>query len=99
MQTHQRQDSRQWETTAGALLKGRDVFPDRIDGRPHAVAPHQPTQKEGRSADVAGANLHADMEDFNLLKMEGESVDIMCDVAQDYKKYVCYKNGKKVSFT
>jgi hypothetical protein len=32
------------------------------------------------TADVAGAYLHAKMEDFTLLKMEGESVDIMCDV-------------------
>ena len=45
--------------------------------------------------DVAGAYLHAEMEDFTLLKMEGESVDIMCDVCEDYRKYVCYENGKK----
>jgi hypothetical protein len=36
------------------------------------------------------------MKDFTLLKVEGELVDIMCDVCSDYKKFVCYKNGKKV---
>jgi hypothetical protein len=47
------------------------------------------------TADVAGAYLHAKMEDFTLLKMEGESVDIMCNVCNEYKAFVCYKNGKK----
>jgi hypothetical protein len=56
---------------------------------------------EGRdvaTADVAGAYLHAKMKDFTLLKMEGESVDILCDVSDEYKKYVCYENGKKVLY-
>jgi hypothetical protein len=30
------------------------------------------------TADVKGAYLHADMEDFVLLKLVGEAVDIMC---------------------
>jgi hypothetical protein len=38
------------------------------------------------------------MKDFTLLKMEGESVDIMCDVCSDYEKFVCYENGKKVLY-
>jgi hypothetical protein len=50
------------------------------------------------TADVAGAYLHAEMEDFTLLKMEGESVDIMCDVCDDYRKFVCIENGKKVLY-
>jgi hypothetical protein len=33
-------------------------------------------------ANVTGAYLHADMEDFTLLKMEGESVDIMCNESE-----------------
>ncbi len=37
------------------------------------------------TADVAGAYLKADMEDFTLLRMEGESVDIMCDVNKEYR--------------
>jgi hypothetical protein len=50
------------------------------------------------TADVAGAYLHAEMEDFTLLKMEGESVEIMCNVCEDYRKYVCHENGKKVLY-
>jgi hypothetical protein len=38
------------------------------------------------------------MKDFTLLKMEGESVDIMCDVCSDYEKFMCYENGKKVLY-
>jgi hypothetical protein len=44
--------------------------------------------REVATADVAGAYLHAEMEDFTLLKMEGESVEIMCNVCEDYRKYV-----------
>jgi hypothetical protein len=38
------------------------------------------------------------MKDFTLLKMEGELVGIMCDVCSDYKKVICYENGKKVLY-
>jgi hypothetical protein len=34
------------------------------------------------TANVAGAYLHAKMDDFTLLKMEGESVEIMCKQCQ-----------------
>ena len=47
--------------------------------------------KEGRdvaTADVEGAYLHADMEDFVILKLAGEAVDIMCQVNPKYKKFV-----------
>ena len=50
------------------------------------------------TADVQGAYLHAKMTDFTLLRMEGDSVDTMCDVSADYRKYVCYENGKKVLY-
>ena len=50
------------------------------------------------TAHVAGAYLHAEMEDFTLLKMEGESVEIMCNVCEDYRKYVCHENGKIVLY-
>jgi hypothetical protein len=57
--------------------------------------------KEGRdvaTADVAGAYLHAELDDFTLLKVEGASVDIMCDVCERYRKFVTYENGKKVLY-
>jgi hypothetical protein len=52
------------------------------------------------TADVAGAYLHAELDDFTLLKIEGESVDIMitCGVCDDYKKFVKHENGKKVLY-
>jgi hypothetical protein len=50
------------------------------------------------TADVTGAYLHAKMEAFTLLKMEGESVEIMCNVCEDYIKYVGHENGKKVLY-
>jgi hypothetical protein len=56
---------------------------------------------EGRdvaTAVVAGAYLHAELDDFTLLRMEGESVDIMCDVSEEYRNFVCYENGKKVLY-
>ena len=55
--------------------------------------------KEGRdvaTADVKGAYLHADMEDFVILKLVGEAVDIMCQVNPKYKKFVVVKHGKKI---
>jgi hypothetical protein len=56
---------------------------------------------EGRdvaTADVVGAYLHAEMDDYTLLKMEGTSVDIMCDVCKEYEKFVCIEGGKRVLY-
>jgi hypothetical protein len=55
-------------------------------------------RRDAATADIAGAYLHAKMEDFTLLKMEGESVDIMCDVCDEYIKCMSYKNGQKVLY-
>jgi hypothetical protein len=55
-------------------------------------------RRDVATADVAGAYLHAEMEDFMLLKMEGESVDIMCDVSPEDETFVCYENSKKVLY-
>jgi len=50
-------------------------------------------RRDVATADVAGAHLHARLEDFTLLKLEGEAVDIMCAVCEEYKKFVTYENG------
>ena len=50
------------------------------------------------TADVVGACLMANMDDFVLVKLTGESVDIMCKVDPMYKKYVYYEKGKKVLY-
>ncbi len=55
-------------------------------------------QRNVATADVAGAYLHADLEDFTLMKIEGESVDIMCNVCEDYKQFVTVEHGKKVLY-
>jgi hypothetical protein len=57
--------------------------------------------KEGRdvgTADVEGAYLHADIEDFVFLKLVGEAVDIMCQVNPKYKKFFVVEHGKKVLY-
>jgi hypothetical protein len=50
--------------------------------------------------DVPGAYLHAKIPDdkFAILKIEGEFVDIMCDVNPEYKDDIRYENGKKVLY-
>ena len=50
------------------------------------------------TADVSGAYLHADMDDYTLLKLEGEAVDIMCKVNKDYEQFVCFEKGRKVLY-
>ena len=55
---------------------------------------------EGRdvaTADVAGAYLKATMDDFDLLKFTGESVDILCKM-NEKKKYVTKEGNVKVLY-
>jgi hypothetical protein len=55
-------------------------------------------RRDVATAVVEGAYLHADMEDFVLLKLVGEAVDIMCQVNPKYEKFVVIENGKKVLY-
>jgi hypothetical protein len=55
-------------------------------------------RREVATADVPGAYLHADMDDFTLLKLVGQSVDIMCKTNPEYEQYVTEENGKKVLY-
>jgi hypothetical protein len=52
-------------------------------------------ERDVATADVAGGCLHANQDDFTLLKLEGVSVDIMCDVCEKHKGFVTCKNGTK----
>lgn len=57
--------------------------------------------KEGRdvaTVDVAGVYLHADLDKFTLLKVEGVLVNIMCAVSKIYIPFVAYKKGKNVLY-
>ena len=50
------------------------------------------------TADVAGAYLHADMDDFVLVKFTGTALDLMCKVNPEYKKLIRIRNGKRVMY-
>ena len=57
--------------------------------------------KEGRDvaiADVVGAYLKANMDDYVLVKLTGTTVDIMCKVSDEYEKFVGIENGKRVLY-
>ena len=49
-------------------------------------------------ADVTGAYLNADMDDFVLLRLSGEDADMMCDANPVYADFTTNDNGKKSSF-
>ena len=57
-------------------------------------------QRDVAVFDVPEAYLHADIPDnkFALLKIEGEFVDIMCDVNPEYTNDVQHEGDKKVLF-
>ena len=50
--------------------------------------------------DVPGAYLNADIPEdkFILLKIEGEFVDIMCEVKPKHRENLCVYNGVKVLY-
>ena len=49
-------------------------------------------------ADVTGAYLNADMDDFILIRLSGEDVDMMCDTNPVYEDFITNDNGKKTLF-
>ena len=49
-------------------------------------------------ADVAGAHLRTDMNNFVVMKLEGENVQIFCKMNDEYEKYVTTENGKPVLY-
>lgn len=59
---------------------------------------------EGRQiaiSDIAGAFLHPEMkckDGIALMKLEGQFVDIMCEVNPEFRSTVIYENGKKVLY-
>ena len=50
------------------------------------------------TADVAGAFLKGDMEDFVLIKLNDEEVDIMCKVNKEYENYVVMEGKRKILY-
>jgi hypothetical protein len=58
--------------------------------------------KEGRdvaTADVVGAYLNAEMDDYVLLKLSGKDVEIFCEMNPAYKKQVIFERGEPVLYT
>jgi len=52
-------------------------------------------RRDVATADVEGAYLHADMEDFVLLKLVGKAVDIMCQVNPKYENFLSLRKGRR----
>jgi Reverse transcriptase (RNA-dependent DNA polymerase) len=56
---------------------------------------------EGRdvaTADIAGAYLKADMDDFVLMKFTGESVNVLCELNHKHLPFVVVEKGGKVLY-
>ena len=49
-------------------------------------------------ADVTGAYLNADMDDFVLIRLSGDDVDMMCNANPTYKEFIAKDNGKRTLF-
>ena len=52
---------------------------------------------EGRdvaTADITGAYLNAEMDDFVVMKFEGREVDILCQLNPTHRQHVVMENGK-----
>ena len=50
------------------------------------------------TADVVGAYLLVDMNDFVIVKVTGEAIDMMCKVRPEYKKFVTGVNKNRVLY-
>ena len=49
-------------------------------------------------ADITGAYLNADMDDFVLIRLSGDDVDMMCNANPDYEKFIAKNNGWRTLF-
>ena len=50
-------------------------------------------------ADITGsAYLNADMDDFVLIRLSGDDVDMMCNANLDYEKFITKNNGRRTLF-
>ena len=46
------------------------------------------------TVDIRGAYFHAEMDNFVLIKLQGQIVNILCEMKPEYKKLLGYDNGK-----
>mmetsp|Transcript_26617 Transcript_26617/g.41320 ORF Transcript_26617/g.41320 Transcript_26617/m.41320 type:complete len:590 (+) Transcript_26617:1688-3457(+) len=50
------------------------------------------------TADIKGAYLHTEMDDYVLVKLDGEVVDVFCELNPRYKDFVVMEGNKKVLY-
>jgi Reverse transcriptase (RNA-dependent DNA polymerase) len=55
-------------------------------------------RRDVATADVVGAYLNANMDDFTVMKLTGEAVKIMVQVDKLYAPFVSFENGKQVLY-
>jgi len=55
-------------------------------------------ERDVATADVVGAYLLADMDEYTLLKLSGEAVDILCKVNSRYEQFVTMEHGQRVLY-
>ena len=55
-------------------------------------------RRDVATCDIAGSFLIPDIDSFTVIKLDGDMVDILCDVDNSYKTYVTYEYGKKVLY-
>ena len=55
-------------------------------------------EKKIATANVQAAYLHADMDNFVVIKLQGPIVDILCEMKPEYLKFVVLENGKKTLY-
>ena len=55
-------------------------------------------ERDVATADVVGAYLNANMDDFVLVKLTGDEVDLLCSLNKSYNKFVTVEKGKKALY-
>ena len=55
-------------------------------------------RRDVATCDIVGAYLFAEMDEFVLIRLTGESVKIMCEINPTYNEYVTYEKGKPVLY-
>ena len=54
--------------------------------------------REHTTCDVTSAYLHADMDDFVVIKIQGQIVDILCAKNPSYEAFVVVEDGKRMLY-
>jgi hypothetical protein len=70
------------------LQQVRDHGTEANDALMYSIIIDTKVRRDVATADVVGAYLNADMEDFILMKLSGEAVGIMVQVNKDYESFV-----------